>query len=60
MDEETKNFILQVSCMRDAQRRYFASRDKQILSESINLEKYVDSELPKLIRKIAESGGNND
>ena len=42
-DSEIKKFVELVRKMRDAQKRYFKTRDKTVLSESKALERDVDS-----------------
>ncbi len=45
--QEIEQFITTVHQMREAQRRYFRTRTKGALAESIHLEKQVDSWLQK-------------
>ena len=43
-----KEFVELVKKMRHQQRRYFATRNKEVLAESKNLEQQVDSIIAKM------------
>lgn len=55
---EAIKFIGLVDRMRDAQRRYFANRDRAALIESKSLETQVDRQLFAMKRDAKEEGNN--
>lgn len=43
------DFVMLVKKMRDCQKEYFRTRDKEVLQESKNLEKKVDSCIARML-----------
>ena len=47
---DLKNFVIKVKMMRQAQRDYFATRSREKLQESKQLEKDVDNDLLEIAK----------
>lgn len=45
-----KDFVLKVKMMREAQKKYFATRSREWLTESKRLEKEVDNDLLEIAK----------
>ena len=54
-----REFFDKVAAMRQAQRDYFKTRDKEVLIRSKQLEKEVDDEI-KRVTKILQSNVNEE
>lgn len=54
-----REFFEKVAAMRQAQRDYFKTRDKEVLIRSKQLEKEVDDEI-KRVTKILQSNVNEE
>jgi hypothetical protein len=53
-----REFFDKVSAMRNAQKKYFETRDKDVLSEAKRLEKEIDAEIRRveIVLKVRKSG----
>ena len=52
-DMNAKQFFTIVSQMRQAQKDYFKTRDKEVLNKSIRLERQVDEEIDRVNKIIS-------
>lgn len=53
-----REFFDKVAEMRNAQKKYFETRDKDVLSEAKRLEKEIDAEIRRveIVLKVRKSG----
>ena len=56
MNENMLRFVRLVRAMRTAQKKYFATRNKEALSRSLDLEKKVDEQLSVMLEGTPEQG----
>lgn len=54
-----KQFFDKVSALRKYQKEYFATRDKDVLRQSIAIEKEIDSEIERVNNLLKQSPNDN-
>lgn len=56
MNDNMLRFVRLVRAMRTAQKNYFATRNREALSRSLELEKKVDEQLSAMLEGIPAQG----